>query len=305
MSAAWNPQEPVKKGVKFEALFREFMVTLKSPCKEIDAAALKNFILERISAAARQSRQMLFRRPNISEDEWKSIQRRFKSQFNKYRRTITTFDKNDDGWLADASLLGKRVSCEFWNTRDTINKSYKGTIRRIDANSNVLREAKRLKITGCSLYEVEFDDNDIKLYNIFRFKNEYWRVGANFSGWSKLKFIAPEPEPEPCDDPHQKMCTACYVQCVNALIIPCGHACMCMSCAKRVKEGTGKCPMCRGPIQRLQVMYYSGVDDDTEMNKLRAELKTARAALTTVSAVVARQALRAAKKIAQLKAAKK
>lgn len=278
MSRAWNPQEPAKMGVKFDALFREFMVTLKSPCKEIDAAAVKNFILERISAAALQSRQMLFRRPNISEDEWKSIQRRFKSQFNKYRRTITTFDKNDDGWLADASLLGKRVSCEFWHTRSNSHRHYKGTISRIDANSNVSREARRLKITGSSSYRVEFDDNDIKFYNIFRFKNAYWRTGG-FAGWNKLKFLAPEPEPEPCDDPHQKMCTACYVQCVNAVIIPCGHACMCMSCAKRVQAGQGTCPICRGPIQRLQAMYYSGVDDDTEMNKLRAEiaqLKTAK-----------------------------
>lgn len=299
----WNPQEPAKKGVKFDALFREFMVTLKSPFKEIDAAALKNFILERISAAARQSQQLLFRRPNISDVDWKSIQRRFKSQFNEYRRTITTFDKNDDGWLADASLLGKRVSCGFWDTHDRINKSYEGTIRRIDANSNVLREARRLKITGCSLYEVEFDDNDIKFYTIFRFKNVYWRAGNGFTGWSTLKFIAPEPEP--CDDPHQKICTACYVQCVNAVIIPCGHACLCMRCAKRVQAGQGICPMCRGPMQRLQKMFYSGVNDDTETNKLKAELKTTRDALTTVSAVVARQALRAAKKITQLKTAKK
>lgn len=278
MSRAWNPQEPAKMGVKFDALFREFMVTLKSPCKEIDAAALKNFILERISAAALQSRQTLFRRPNISEDEWKSIQRRFKSQFNRYRRTIITFDKNDDGWLADASLLGKRVSCGFWDTHDKINKYYKGTIRRIDANSNVSREARRLKITGYSSYRVEFDDNDIKFYNIFRFKNAYWRTGNGFTGWNKLKFLAPEPEPEPCDDPHQKMCTACYVQCVNAVIIPCGHACMCMSCAKRVQAGQGTCPICRGPIQRLQAMYYSGVDDDTEMNQLRAEVAQLKAA---------------------------
>ena len=97
MSAAWNPEEPAKKGVKFDALFRDFLAKLKNPCAEIKEIVLKTFILERISAAARQSRQMLFRRPNISGDEWKSIQRRFKSQFNKYRRTITTFDKNDDG----------------------------------------------------------------------------------------------------------------------------------------------------------------------------------------------------------------
>lgn len=298
MSTQWNPQEPAKMGVKFDALFREFMDTLKSPCQEIDAATLKNFILERISAA---SRQLLFRRPNISEDKWKSIRRRFKTQFNKYRRTITTFDKNDDGWLADASLKGKRVSCEFWNTRDTINKSYKGTIRRIDANSNVSREARRLKITGCSSYEVEFDDNDIKRYNIFRFKNEYWRVGNGFTGWTKLKFIAPEPEPEPCDDPHQKMCTACYVQCVNVVIIPCGHACLCMRCARRVNI----CPMCRGPIRRLQVMYYSGVDNTTETDKLKAELKTTRDALSVVAAAAATAAVAAAKTIAQLKTAKK
>lgn len=292
MSTQWNPQEPAKKNVKFDALFRDFMWThLQNPYAKIDALVLKNFILERISAAARQYRHLVFRRPEISVGDWKSIQRRFKTQFNKYRRTITTIDKNEDGWLVDSSILDKRVSCSFWNNpHDRIEKSYEGTIRRIDANTVVSEGVKQLDISNCSSYRVEFDDKDIKYYNIFRFKNEYWRVGANFDRWAKLKFIAPEPEPEPepCDDPHQKMCTACYVQCVNALIIPCGHACMCMSCAKRVQAGQGRCPICRGLIQRLQTMYYSGVDDDTEMNKLRAELKTTRAAMSAAKKILTR-----------------
>jgi len=41
-------------------------------------------------------------------------------------------------------------------------------------------------------------------------------------------------------------------------------------------------------IQRLQTMYYSGVDDDTEMNKLRAELKTTRAAMSAAKKILTR-----------------
>ena len=34
---------------------------------------------------------------------------------------------------------------------------------------------------------------------------------------------------------------------------------MCTSCAKRVQEGRGKCPVCTGPIQRLQTIFLAGV----------------------------------------------
>ncbi|PRD23436.1 UNVERIFIED_CONTAM: Cgrrf1 [Trichonephila clavipes] len=39
------------------------------------------------------------------------------------------------------------------------------------------------------------------------------------------------------------LCLACYHRAITAVIIPCGHACVCTTCLEFCKN----CPVCRGP----------------------------------------------------------
>ena len=40
------------------------------------------------------------------------------------------------------------------------------------------------------------------------------------------------------------------------------HACMCHGCAKRVKERSGKCPICRAKIEKINTIYYTGLPNE-------------------------------------------
>ena len=64
-------------------------------------------------------------------------------------------------------------------------------------------------------------------------------------------------------DTSRQLCVVCYTNCVDTVMVPCGHACMCHGCAKRVKETSGKCPICRRLIENINTIiphiYYAGI----------------------------------------------
>jgi len=72
-----------------------------------------------------------------------------------------------------------------------------------------------------------------------------------------------EEEADPCEDTSRQLCVVCYTNCVDTVMVPCGHACMCHGCAKRVKETSGKCPICRRRIENINTIipniYYAGI----------------------------------------------
>jgi hypothetical protein len=79
-----------------------------------------------------------------------------------------------------------------------------------------------------------------------------------------------EEEADPCEDTSRQLCVVCYTNCVDTVMVPCGHACMCHGCAKRVKETSGKCPICRRLIENsrrlienintiIPHIYYAGI----------------------------------------------
>ena len=51
-----------------------------------------------------------------------------------------------------------------------------------------------------------------------------------------------------------KKCIACNVAPMNAAIVNCGHVCMCYECLRKCSE---KCPICRGPIDRIIKLFVS------------------------------------------------
>lgn len=49
-------------------------------------------------------------------------------------------------------------------------------------------------------------------------------------------------------------CVICLDSTVNQIIVPCGHMCMCESCADTFSTDTyndKKCPLCKGQIQNI------------------------------------------------------
>ena len=57
-------------------------------------------------------------------------------------------------------------------------------------------------------------------------------------------------------DVREKLCVACMDMPVNSINVPCGHAALCVECAKKQE---GKCPLCRAEVTSTHHMYYSGV----------------------------------------------
>jgi hypothetical protein len=53
-------------------------------------------------------------------------------------------------------------------------------------------------------------------------------------------------------DAEEKECTVCLSTDSNAIIMPCGHMCVCLDCGKQLqKSSQNLCPVCRGAIQTL------------------------------------------------------
>lgn len=46
-------------------------------------------------------------------------------------------------------------------------------------------------------------------------------------------------------------CLVCLDSKYDVIIVPCGHYCMCASCAYKLEQTSGKCPLCRGNIEKI------------------------------------------------------
>lgn len=53
-------------------------------------------------------------------------------------------------------------------------------------------------------------------------------------------------------------CAVCLEKPIQAAIVPCGHACACLECAKAIQDGASKaCPICRGPIVSVLRLHFA------------------------------------------------
>ena len=53
------------------------------------------------------------------------------------------------------------------------------------------------------------------------------------------------------DDDEANACVVCLTDRKDTTVLPCRHLCLCSGCASVIKQQSGKCPVCRGPIEKL------------------------------------------------------
>lgn len=49
------------------------------------------------------------------------------------------------------------------------------------------------------------------------------------------------------------LCAICESNCINTVITPCGHSCLCAGCALKYLDSFFTCPICRSLIQHIKV----------------------------------------------------
>jgi len=71
-----------------------------------------------------------------------------------------------------------------------------------------------------------------------------------------ISVIIPLAETEPVYNLEKKSCVICLEREVKTAIVDCGHACLCVKCARELGlKGIYGCPKCRRPITRIIRLY--------------------------------------------------
>jgi hypothetical protein len=70
--------------------------------------------------------------------------------------------------------------------------------------------------------------------------------------------VVPPAAPAPHPDAEETMCVVCFDAPKDHIIVPCGHQCVCESCAEQLtKTRTPTCPVFRGPIRETMKVFCS------------------------------------------------
>ena len=57
--------------------------------------------------------------------------------------------------------------------------------------------------------------------------------------------------------PDRLVCVVCLGAEREVILLPCGHVCVCATCADTLLAGGHQCPVCRGPITTVMPAYLS------------------------------------------------
>mmetsp|Transcript_42636 Transcript_42636/g.109728 ORF Transcript_42636/g.109728 Transcript_42636/m.109728 type:complete len:113 (-) Transcript_42636:6871-7209(-) len=60
-------------------------------------------------------------------------------------------------------------------------------------------------------------------------------------------------EKERADEEERKMCKVCFANDACAVLLPCGHICVCEACALQLED----CPICKTPIEERKRVYHA------------------------------------------------
>mmetsp|Transcript_22393 Transcript_22393/g.49042 ORF Transcript_22393/g.49042 Transcript_22393/m.49042 type:complete len:901 (-) Transcript_22393:399-3101(-) len=71
----------------------------------------------------------------------------------------------------------------------------------------------------------------------------------------EVKEEVPTPPPPPPPPPAKPECSICFEMEADTVLVPCGHAATCYTCAESVNQGNKQCPICRVEFDSF-VRYY-------------------------------------------------
>lgn len=272
----WDPLQPMVKRRSFKFLFRRYIRNGKP-------SSIREFLIQwaRTSGITGSDGRPI-NVPSLSDEDWKTLTTRFKKQLkfwiekghydesllppghdhvympmsyrygykDSWRLELTTVASSDSGFLNDNSLMGMKIKQHYPRSM------YEGII--IDISQKKILGGE----LSASLYTIKLNNNDKGHYTIYKSiesqKTTYFWI---LISTGRIRAFPIELLiPKPCKDQHQKLCIACTTSCVDTVFLNCGHACMCSNCAKRTNQRSGKCPMCRQPIVKIQKMFYVGTD---------------------------------------------
>ena len=79
---------------------------------------------------------------------------------------------------------------------------------------------------------------------------EEWAAAVEAAEAADVEVAAPLPAA-----PHVAECVVCMDAPQSHALVPCGHMCMCATCAERCVETVKECPMCRAPAHQTFRIY--------------------------------------------------
>lgn len=54
---------------------------------------------------------------------------------------------------------------------------------------------------------------------------------------------------------NKKICSICFHNNINTIILPCRHFAICYDCSKELRKMTNKCPICRKDMKKLVFVF--------------------------------------------------
>jgi len=132
---------------------------------------------------------------------------------------VTVQARNNEIWR----LRGETVGAMGWEEAGKLEAELEGALQRVRAEQKRMVERELRQ-------KAELEEDLGKSIN---------RLRVNRAGGA---------------DP---LCIVCCETKRSCVLIPCGHSCMCGSCAERVVSEKGMCPVCRGAVVMVQPVFES------------------------------------------------
>ena len=74
---------------------------------------------------------------------------------------------------------------------------------------------------------------------------------------TQLGVVPPQPPPSQPKEV-EGLCVVCMDVSKSHAVLPCMHMCTCEACTQQlVEQGAQSCPVCRGPIERIERVFSS------------------------------------------------
>jgi hypothetical protein len=124
----------------------------------------------------------------------------------------------------------------------------------VEAVAEAAEAAKRQMEQDLAALTLRMQSDALRMQNdARRMKND-----ALLAQQMQAQLGVPPAAPAPHPDAEETQCVVCFDAPKDHIIVPCGHQCVCASCAEQLtKTRTPMCPVCRGPLRKTMKVFCS------------------------------------------------